>query len=188
MEYSKLIETRRSLRSLEKTEITEAMVRELYDAVKLTPSCFNHQPWRFVFTYENDALNRLFEALSRGNAWARHASMIVTVFSKKELDCSTDDGRDYYALDTGMALFNLLLKLTDLGYVAHPIAGFDPKRAAEILNVPDDFEISVMVIVGKHSETMNADLSEKQVAVEHTRPPRKEFDEICFLNTFHEGS
>jgi len=132
MDLKNIIDKRRAYRSLEPVEITENLVRDIAECVRLAPSCFNNQPWRFVFVYEPRMLKKLKSALSSGNEWATTASMIVAVFSKKELDC-VSDGRDYYLFDTGMGTAYLILRATDLGLVAHPIAGYDEGKVKSIL-------------------------------------------------------
>ena len=95
MDVKETIRNRRAYRSLEKVEITKECMIDLAECAQITPSCFNNQPWRFVFVYEKKILEKLHEALSRGNEWARAASMIIVVYSKKEYDCLIG-GREYY--------------------------------------------------------------------------------------------
>ena len=87
MDVKEAIHTRRAYRSLEPVEITEELIRDLAESAQLTCSCFNNQPWRFVFAYDSDVLEKLQGAMSKGNKWVRAASMIIAVFSKKDLDC-----------------------------------------------------------------------------------------------------
>jgi len=49
MDVHAAIETRRATRSLAPTEITSDLVRDLASHARLSPSCSNNQPWRFVF-------------------------------------------------------------------------------------------------------------------------------------------
>lgn len=183
MELSEAIDKRRAYRSLEKTEITEDLVRTLAHAASLSPSCYNHQPWQFVFVYEEDMLNKMKESLSTGNAWARNASMIIAVLSKPEDDCIIGD-RKYYLFDTGMATAMLLLKATELGYVAHPIAGYKPETVKNAIGSPDDTEVITIIIFGKHKQDIDPLLNENQRLSEANRPERKEFEEFACLNKY----
>ena len=136
MDVVTAIQTRRAYRSLDPVTITADMVKELTNAAGLAASCFNKQPWRFVFVYDPETLIKMREALSKGNEWAYDASMIIAVVAKKDDDCVIKDGREYYLFDTGMAAAHLILRATELGLVAHPIAGFDPEKVREILADP----------------------------------------------------
>jgi len=69
------IKARRAYRSLEPVEITEELIRDLAESARLTPSCFNNQPWRCVFAHDPEVLKKLHGAMSRGNNWVQAASI-----------------------------------------------------------------------------------------------------------------
>jgi nitroreductase len=183
MHVKDAIEKRRAYRALAPVEITEDTVRDLAEAAHLAASCFNNQPWRFVFVRERDVLERLFETLPDGNAWARASSMIVVVASRPDLDCQIV-GRDYFLFDSGMATAHLILRATELGLVAHPIAGYSPKKVRGVLGVPDDMTVITLVIIGKHTDEISDLLSEAQAAIEPDRPARHPFEEFAYLDTY----
>jgi nitroreductase len=183
MDIRQAIRERRAYRSLEPVEITDELVQDLALCLRLAPSCFNNQPWRFVFVRSSGMLDKMHGALSSGNAWARAASLIIAVFSKPEDDCVIRD-REYHQFDCGMAVGFLLLKATELGLVAHPIAGYSPKKAREILGIPEEYKVITLVIVGKHSDKINPVLSEDQKIAEKKRPERKKISEFVFIDRF----
>lgn len=183
MDVKEAISKRRAYRSLKPTKITDEIIRDLAGSVQLAPSCFNSQPLRMVFVYEKEALKSMHSALSPGNEWAYAASMIIAVFSRKEDDCIIRD-RVYHQFDCGLGVGFLLLRATELGLVAHPIAGFSPKKTREILNIPEDYDVITLVIVGKLSEKLSPVLSEKQISWEKKRPKRIPIEKMAFLNRF----
>jgi nitroreductase len=174
---------RRAYRSLEPVEITEDIINELAEAAQFTPSCFNNQPWKFVFVYDRDMLVKMREGLTRGNEWIHAASLIIVVFGKKEDDCDTK-GREYYLFDLGMACAFIQLRATELGLVAHPIAGFREQIVKVILGIPEEMKIITLINVGKKSDSISEILSEKQVGWEKERPKRKPIDEFVFRNHY----
>ena len=121
MSVKETIEKRRAYRSLDPIEISRDLIEDLAEIARITPSCANMQPWKFVFVHDKNVLNELFIVLSEGNKWAEKASMIIGVFSKPKKDCVIRE-RLYYLFDTGMATAFLILRATELGLVAHPIA------------------------------------------------------------------
>ncbi len=183
MDVIKAINERRAYRSLKPVKITEELIRDLARCAGLAPSCFNNQPSRFIFVHEPEALKNLHPALSKGNEWAHSASMIVVVFSKSEDDCIIKD-REYHQFDCGLTVAFLLLRATELGLVAHPIAGFSPRKIKEILEIPVEYKVITLIMIGEHSETINPVLSEKQVEWEKERPERFSFEKIAHLNRF----
>lgn len=185
MDVITAINERRAYRSLAPLVINQELIEELARSAQLAPSCFNYQPWRFVFVYQDEMLEKMRAALSPGNQWADSASMIIAVFSRKEDDCIIKS-RLYYQFDTGMGVGFLLLRATELGLVAHPIAGFSPKKTREILGIPDEYKVITLIIVGKRAKIINPILSPKQKKWEKSRPVRKPLEEFVYLNRFHQ--
>ncbi|MFE3846028.1 nitroreductase family protein [Thermoplasmatota archaeon] len=185
MDVIEAISKRRAYRSLEPVKISVEIINDLAGCVRLSASCFNNQPWKYVFVYDPKKLKLMHDTLSNGNEWAKSASMIIAVFSKKEDDCLIHD-REYFLFDTGMATGFLILRATELGLVAHPIAGYSPRKTREILNIPNNYNIISLIIVGKKSKDINPVLSEKQIEAEKKRPERKFFEEFIYLNKYQE--
>ena len=183
MGVKEAIGERRAYHSLQDIEITRDLVMDLAECAQLAPSCFNSQPWRFIFAYDQDILKRLRGTLSKGNEWAHFASMIVAVFSKEDLDCVIKE-RKYYLFDCGVATAFMILRATELGIVAHPIAGYSEEMVKEILGIPSEMRVIALVIVGKHSRTMRRNLSEKQIRIEKRRPDRLPLEEFVYMNAF----
>ena len=138
MDVKEAIIKRRAYRSLSPVDISYDLVIDLAECAQITASCFNNQPWKFVFVFDKDIL-KMHEALSVGNEWAKKASMIIVVLGKKEEDCIIKD-RIYYQFDIGMATCAMILRATELGLVAHPIAGYSPKKQ-------EKFSVYLMILM-----------------------------------------
>jgi nitroreductase len=184
MDVRDSIQTRRAFRSLAPVKITDDLIHDLARHAQLAPSCNNNQPWRFVFVRDPAKLAELHAALnSPGNDWARAASLIVAVFSRKEDDCIIRD-REYHLFGVGLASGFLILRATELSLVAHPIAGFSPKKTKDILGIPDEYQIITLINIGRHAAEISPVLSPKQVEQEKVRPVRKPLGEFAFLDAF----
>lgn len=185
MDVKDAIKTRRAYRSLSPVKITGEIINALGEAASLSPSCYNNQPWRYVFVYDETTLKNFKNVLSEGNDWARAASMIIAVFSKKENDCIIKN-REYHQFDVGLATGFLILRATELGLVAHPIAGYDEDAVKSALKIPEDITVIALIIVGKHAEGASSMLSEKQADGEKARPARLPIDKIVHHNIYSE--
>lgn len=183
MELMDVIRARRAYRSLAPAALGEEQARALAEAAALSPSCFNKQPWRFVFAYEQAVLEKLLAAMNKGNEWTRAASMIVAVCSRRDLDCVVK-GREYYLFDSGLAAAFLILRATEMGLVAHPIAGYDEDAARAALGIPGDMTLITLVVVGRHVLPPGELLSGQQKEIEKSRPQRLPLGEIMRLNRF----
>jgi nitroreductase len=187
MDVTKAIETRRAFRSFDPAAIPDDLIRDLARHAQLAPSCDNNQPWRFVFVRDPERLKEMRAALTTNNDWVHAASMIVVVYSRKEDDCVIRD-REYHQFDTGMAAAFLILRATELGLVAHPIAGFSPKKTREILGIPEEYQVIAWINVGLHSAAISPILTPKQAGQEVERPPRKAFEEFASIDRFEAGT
>ena len=182
MEFREVVEQRRSLRSFAPVEVSEALIKDLAGVAGLAPSCSNKQPWRFVFVRSVEMLQRLVATLAPGNAaWAKQASLVVAVWSQADLDCRTPDGRDYYQFDTGMASAFLMLAATEKHLTGHPIAGFDPEAARQVLALPAGARVITLIIMGGHTHEISPALAAWQIKAETERPARMRFEDFATI-------
>jgi nitroreductase len=177
------IQTRRAYRSLEPFEVTDELIRDLARHAGLAPSCNNNQPWRFVFVRDPAQLAKVHAALPKNNKWIELASMIVAVFSRAGEDCTVKD-RIYHQFDTGMGTAFLILRATELGLVAHPVAGYDEAAVKQALSISEEYQLITLVNVGRHSASIHPYLTEKQAAIEAERPTRKSFEGYAYVGKY----
>jgi nitroreductase len=181
MDVVDAIRTRRAKRAVSDKPIEDEKVDALVEAARLSASCFNNQPWRLVLARGKESLDAVKSALSKGNVWATRAPLIIVVAAKDKDDCQLSDRRDYFLFSTGLAIGQLELRATELGLIAHPIAGYDPLKVKQLVGVPEEFVIITLVIVAYPSTDMSL-LSDKQKEIEPTRPERKPVGENFFLD------
>jgi nitroreductase len=184
MNVKDAILARRAYRALGPVEITDETIRELGEAARLMCSCYNNQPWRFVFVRSKEALAKVHAGLSKGNEWIHRASLIVAAFARKDHDCLVKE-REYYLFDLGMAVGSMILRATELGLVAHPIAGFDSGKVKEALGIPEEFLLITLVNVGKKVDDLEG-LAPWQVEAEQKRPERLPVEGIYAVDRFDE--
>ncbi|MGJ8455619.1 redoxin domain-containing protein [Pseudothermotoga sp. U03pept] len=164
---NQLIVLRRARRALSEEKISDEQLRILLQAAHLAPSCSNKQPWRFIVVRSKEMLEKVHEALSGGNYWMKKAPALIIVHSKKDMDCQLSDNRDYFLFDLGQAVAFLQIQATQMGLVAHPVAGFDPIAVKKIFpNLEDHVLITILAIAyptgdlsGLSEKHQNAELS-----------------------------
>jgi nitroreductase len=150
---STLLTARHATRAIDSRPIDEELISDLAYAVRLTPSCFNKQPWRYLFLTSEESLAKGREALAPGNrVWAERAPLLIVGYSRRDDDCVLDDGRAYHQFDLGMSAMNLMLAATHHKLVARPMAGFNPVKIKELFDLADEDEPLVMIAVGYRSE------------------------------------
>jgi nitroreductase len=184
MDVKDAIQTRRSYRSLAPMEIKEDIIADLAECAHLAPSCKNHQPSRFLFVNDKELLNKLFTTLTPNNKWAERASMIIVAFSNVKYGCIMKE-RLYYLFETGIATSFILLRATELGLVAHPIAGFDESKVKSILKIPNDMRVITLIIIGLHNQEINPELTDLMKYSERNRPQRISLKDYILINEYH---
>ncbi len=185
MDVKEAIEKRRAYRAFAPAEIKPELMDELAAAARLMPSCFNNQPWKFVFARSPEALGKVHACLSKGNEWVKGASLIIAAFAGKDYDCVIKD-REYYLFDLGIAVGSLLLRATELGLVAHPIAGFDNEAVRKALGIPEGNQVITLINVGAKGSDLSA-LTPYQSAQETgPRPERLALANIYSVDAYDE--
>ena len=130
----------------------EAFEREelmtLFEAGRWAPSAFNAQPWRFIYALKGTPDFELFLSfLMEGNqVWCKNAGAFVVVLSKKT---SSGKNNATHLLDTGSAWENIALQGAEMGLVVHGMAGYKADVVIKELNINDDYEIGLMIAIGK---------------------------------------
>jgi nitroreductase len=138
-----------SPRAMSGLAISEAEIMVLFEAARWAPSASNYQPWRMLYARRDTTHWPLFLGLLiEGNRrWAQQGGALVLFISKTTLD----DGRPSrtHVFDTGAAWENFALQASQRDLVVHGMQGFDYDRARSELNIPPDFQVDAMAVVGK---------------------------------------
>ncbi|MEJ5230133.1 MAG: nitroreductase family protein, partial [Pseudothermotoga sp.] len=137
----------------------------------------NKQPWRFVVVRSRDMLQKLHEALSGGNYWMKKAPALIIVHSKKDLDCQLSDSRDYFLIDLGQAVAFLQLQATQMGLVAHPVAGFDPLVVKKIFPALEEHTVITILAIARPTGDLSG-LSEKHQSAELSARDRQPLENV----------
>lgn len=173
-----LIAARWSPRAFDSTrEVEPEKLSSLFEAARWAPSSSNEQPWRYlVFDGSDaDARQRAEECLSRGNAWAKNAPVLLIGAARTTFTRHGKPNR-HAAHDLGAASMALVLQATALGLIAHQMGGFDPAVARGHFAVPEEFDLLTMIAVGYPGDV--DELPAERRAAEtgsRSRKPEKEF-------------
>lgn len=176
-----LIVARRAYRALSTEPIAREDLERLVETAHLAPSCFNNQPWRFVVATGSE-LEKVKAALPGGNYWAKRAPAILALASHRDLDCKLSDNRDYFLFGCGMATAFLMIQATQMGLVAHPIAGYDPLAVKEALGIPTEYVLITLIVVGRRGDP--SVLSDKHRELELGPRERKPLSEVLMWGSF----
>ncbi len=146
-----------SPRSFTGEEMPHSDLLVLFEAARWAPSCANSQPWRFLYAHRDAPNWAIFLGLlsDSNRSWAKNASVLTIVVSKKTIYRPADDSEapsPSHSFDAGAAWANLALQAELSGWAAHAMAGFDKVRAASELNVPENFRIEAAIAIGRRGD------------------------------------
>jgi nitroreductase len=179
-----VLRDRKATRAIAEQPVEPEKVEAILKAARLSASCGNNQPWRFLVLNGDDpqALEQGREALSRGNYWAKTAPVLIFGYSRPDLDCRIGGGaREYYLFDLGMAVQNILLQATELDLVARPMAGFAPRKVREAFGLDDEYKVMVAIAIGYEGDISTLDEKKRQTSLAPRK--RKPLEEIVGFNS-----
>jgi len=139
-----------SPRAFSSEPITDEDIHTLFEAARWSPSCFNEQPWHFVYAASRPDLETFQTILVDANkTWASHAPLLMMAFSKKFFTRNNKPNR-WADFDTGAACMALTLQANQLGLHCHAMGGFDEQKAYTVANVdPEKYNAICVIAVGK---------------------------------------
>lgn len=155
--------------------LPEADFERMLDAAIKAPTSFNIQHWRFV-RVQDQSLRQQIRAAAWDQAQVTDASELLIIVGDtrawakqperywRNANAATRDMlvpmlQDFYrdrdwlqrdeAIRSGaMAAQNIMLSAKALGYDSNPMIGFDIDRVGQLLNLPDDHLIVMMLVIG----------------------------------------
>jgi nitroreductase len=153
---------------------------KLLEAAIQAPTSFNIQHWRFVVVRDPELRQKIRKEHGNDQAQMTDASLLVLMTADTKAWAKSPErywknapkevadmlvgwmgpfheGREWLQRDEaqrsiGMAMQNLMLAATALGYQSCPMIGFDIDKVAELINLPEDHVMGPMVAIGKGTQ------------------------------------
>jgi len=173
------ISKRRSGRAFMNKPVSDEILNSILEAGRWAPSCANKQAWNFVVLRDKEVLEEAHEMLTRGNAYAKAAPVMVLVAAKEDGGCSSH-GLPYFMMDVGLAVENMLLQAVHLGLMGHPTAGWNEDGLKEVIGIPEDYRIVTVVFFGYEGDFEKLD--ERTQEKEKKPRTRREMSDIVHWN------
>lgn len=171
-----LLQERWSPRAYTPQPVEEEKLLSLLEAARWSPSGGNQQPWSFVIVSQDEAATHqgLIEAMTgRNPAWAKNAPILLVAVAK--LNQQRPEGNRFAFYDVGQAIAHLSIQAHASGLHVHQMAGFDPAKVRELLQIPEGYELLTISAIGYMGEleTLPEDLREREI-LPRTRKPLAE--------------
>ena len=177
METSDAIEKRRAIKHFDpQYQMSPDEINKILALAILSPTSYNIQNWRFVHVVDIE-LRKKIRAVSWNQAQVTDASMLLILCADlkaweknparywKNAPKEVQDyivpailksyrGQDQFIRDEairscGIAAQTIMLAVKSMGYDSCPMIGFDPKEVGNLINLPKDHMICMMITIGK---------------------------------------
>jgi len=133
--------------------LSEREIQTLFEAARWAPSCFNEQPWRFVYATEPEERAKLVSCLvAKNQLWAGRAPLLMFILARRNFQKTGKENR-HAPYDAGAAWMALALQARKLGLYAHAMAGFNQEKAYEVLGASrEEYLVMAAIAVGRKTE------------------------------------
>lgn len=170
MDIYEAIEKRRSVRKYRSDQVPDEKLIRILDAARAAPSWKNLQCWKFIVVRDSERKKQLAESLPEQNPAVKaigETAPVVLVLCADPRESGLHDGKDYYLLDAGLAMQQLMLTACAEGLGTCWVAWFDENKAREACSIPEKYRVVAMTPLG---------LPEKIPS----ERPRKELSDIVY--------
>lgn len=177
MNIFEAIEQRRAVKHFDPDHaFTEKETEQLINLAIQSPTSFNIQHWRFV-NVVNPEQRKIIRAAAWDQAQVTDASLLIVLCTdikawdhnpaqywrsapKEAQDMlvpmikpfyqdKPELQRDEAMRSVGIVAQTIMLAAKGMGYDSCPMIGFDPDAVADIIQLPEDYAIGMMITIGK---------------------------------------
>lgn len=174
MDIYKTLQDRRSVRKYMSDPIPDEKLKRILDAARLAPSWSNQQCWRFIVVRDREQKEKLAASVPENNparkAVEQTAPAVIVLCADPEAS-GKQDGKDYYLLDSGLAMQQLMLAAHAERLGTCWVAWFDESKAREACEVPEEFRVVALTPLGYPEK-------------EPSPKPRKDLKDIVYGEKF----
>jgi nitroreductase len=148
---------RRSIRRFKAIPVSNTALEKCIDAARLAPSGRNHQFLDYIVVNDTQVLSAMFDNIGgsaklppeQGGPRPDQAAKAYTIILINKAKEGGDEGRRRITLyDVGMAAENIILAALEQGIGCCPILMFNEKDIKAFLNIPEDYDIALVIAMG----------------------------------------
>lgn len=150
--------------------ISKEQLQKIAEAARSAPSCYNDQPWHFVFSERSltpEAYSKILNSLVEFNqGWAKNAPVLVVITADTKFQKNGEDNR-WGSYDSGAAAFAMMLSAADMGLMAHQMGGFDEKKIQSDLQIPARYTPMAVIAIGYEASGADPKVRERKALGEN---------------------
>jgi nitroreductase len=188
---------RRSIRRFKNKPVPYELLEKCVEAARLAPSGRNLQVCEYIAINDEAILPGIFENLGGsvklppdkgGPRPEQTARAYIIILINKTLEVGANQRKvSYY--DAAMAAENIMLVALENGLGSCPVLMYDESALKPILNIPDNYDIALVIVMGSPDEQPVAEIAAGSVSptvdtksVRHV--PKRKLADILHHNRF----
>ncbi|HKZ88187.1 MAG TPA: nitroreductase family protein [Candidatus Bathyarchaeia archaeon] len=144
MEFMDVVATRKSVRGYLDKPVEEEKLTKLLEIARLAPSWANKQCCKYIVVKDKTKIQELSGTL---NSWLKQAPVALVACADPK-DSGSRNGMDYYMVDVGISMQQLVLAATDMGLGTCWIGAFDEAKVKKTLSIPENVKVVAMTPIG----------------------------------------
>jgi len=199
MDVYEAITRRRAIRRFKGKPVHYDVLEKCVDAGRLAPCGRNHQVCEYIIVNDEQMLPRVFDSITSwaGQPAAKAAlppesrpKAYIIILINKTLEAELGANRRRVTLyDVGMAGENVMLAALEQEIGTCPFLMFTESKLKQVLNIPDNYDVALLVAMGYPDESPVVEGSTGSVAhwidsqgVRHV--PKRKLEDITHHNKF----
>jgi nitroreductase len=146
MDFLALAKRRYSCRDFKPVAVEKEKLLLVLEAARVAPSAVNYQPWHFYVIQNIENKEKIAQAYHR--EWLKNAPIIIVACGNEHISWKRSDGKNHMEIDLSIAIDHITLAATDLGLATCWICNFHPRKAKEVLNLPEHIQPIAIIPMG----------------------------------------
>jgi nitroreductase len=155
LDVTEAIKARKSVRKYLDKPIENEKLKLILEAARMAPSAFNKQRWRFIVVRDKQTRAKLKET-AEVPLFAVMAPVIIVACAKTD-SCTMHYGQPCYPIDVAIAVDHITLAAVEYGLGSCWVSMFNEIKIKEILNIPEEMRVIVLLILGYPSDPSMVD-------------------------------
>jgi len=148
MEFYEVLNTRRSIRSYRPDPVPDEALNRVMEAVRVSPSGSNRQPWKFYVVKDHDLRQRLMAACNDQRFVGEAPVVVVGCGYDVRYNRGGYMGDMTFLVDVSIAFTQLILAARAEGLGTCWIGDFENEKVKETLGIPEELNVVAVTPLG----------------------------------------
>jgi len=170
MELDKAIKSRHSIRKFSSKKPDWRDIIEAIDAARYAPMAGGNYTAKFILVDNPESIKRIKEACQQDFIAQAHYLVVVCSNPSRIINSYGEKGKNYARQQSGAAIQNFLLKITESGAATCWVGHFVEDQIKSALKIPEDINVEAVFPIGFEYEK------------KRTRKAPTDIDNILYFN------